>query len=405
LREAIVALERARSYDEKTIRTAVRRLWDQTPGAGDLVKRGQRVLIKINHLGQHARESAINTDCAVTGAVAEILMESGGTVTVGDGLNISGHAPFEKSGYVEVAKRYGFALANFKDDDYVEVANPLGGKLRSFHIARAVVEADVLVNVAKLKTHVLTLYTGAVKNSYGYLPMRLRQNLHKQFPIPREFARGVVEIFCTRIPAINILDGIVALAGQGPSRGGRPYLLGGLAASRDAVALDAVACRLVGLAPEIVPTLTYARDKNVGVIERERISCVGETPESLTVKDFPLPSTSALLTFLDSLPAPAARALERILLGTREVPVIRRIACIGCGLCARHCPRHAIRMEAGQPIIDYAECISCFCCQEFCESDAIALRRSVVIEFGGQCAAVLRGTKRAVRRARRRKPG
>ena len=396
--EALVALARAGSYDEKVIGAAARRVWELLPGTRDLAKRGDRVLIKINHLGRHARESAINTDCAVTAAVAEILSENGATVTVGDGLDVSGHGPFGKSGYVDMAKRYGFALVNFKDEDYVEAPNPLGGKFRSFHIARAVADADILVNVAKLKTHVLTLYTGAVKNSYGFIPVGLRRNLHKGFPIPREFARNVVEIFCTRAPAINILDAVAALGGQGPSRGGRPYHLGALLGSADGVALDAVACRLVGLAPEIVPTLTYAHDKNVGVIDAERISCVGEAPEDLAADDFPLPSTSGLLALLDSLPAPAGRALERMLVGTREVPVIRRAACIGCGLCARHCPRDAITMLDGRPHIDYAQCISCFCCQEFCESDAITLRRNAAIEFAAQCGSLLRGVKRAVRR-------
>ena len=395
--DPIVAIERVDNYDEKTIRTAARRLWDLLPGASTLVTPGQRVLIKINHLGQHARETAINTDCALTAAIAEILSDSGASVTVGDGLDISGHGPFERTGYIEMSKRFGFDLLNFKDDDYVEVSNPLGGRFRSFHIARAVLDADVLVNVAKLKTHVLTLYTGAVKNSFGTIPLRLRRHLHRGFPIPREFARNVVEIFCTRVPAINILDGVVALAGQGPSRGGTPYPLCALSGSMDAVALDAVACRLVGLAPEIVPTLTYARDENVGVIDADRITCVGEAPEKLAIGDFALPTTSALLTFLDSLPAPAACALERVLDAAREAPVIRRAACIGCGLCARHCPQRAIGLADGRAVIDYARCISCFCCQEFCESDAIALRRSAAIEFAAQCGSLVQAGKRAVR--------
>ncbi|MFH0964705.1 MAG: DUF362 domain-containing protein [Planctomycetota bacterium] len=393
---SVVVLARCASYEIEEVRAAVRRVWQTIPGTQGLASRGGRVFVKINHLGRHPREAAIATDPAVAAAVAEILMEGGARVTVGDGLEVPGEAPYRLSGYEEYAKRFGFGLVNLKGTDYVKVPNPAGGTFASFHVSREVLDADAVVNVPKLKTHMLTLFTGAIKNAYGYLPLGLRRQLHREFPVPGEFARAIVGIYLTRAPAVSIMDGIVALAGDGPSRGGRPHRLGVVMGSTDAAAMDATACRIIGLPPEGVPTLTHACALGAGVTGEDEIDVVGERLCDLRDEEFALPRTSVFLSAMDGLPRPAARLLERALAQTRQWPIVRGWACIGCGLCQRHCPRGAIELRRGIAAINYAACISCFCCQEFCESDAIAVRPNAAVEFAGQALHALKAAKKGI---------
>lgn len=385
-------------YGQEEVARGVRRIWEAAWGNKDVRLRGKRVLVKVNHLGAPRREAAIATDPSVTAAVVTLLKEEGARVTVGDGLVESGHGGFVPSGYEAFSKQYGFDLVNFKDGEYVERANPAGGKFRSFHISRHVVEADAVVNVAKLKTHMLTMFTGAVKNTYGYLPVGLRRSLHSVFPAPGEFAKAVVGIYMTREPAFSIVDGIEALSGQGPSSGGTRRTLGVLLGSTDAVAVDATACRIIGLAPEKVPTLVHGQELGVGVKDESMIEIVGGRVEDYRVEDFALPSGLVVLPLVDRLPGVLARGLEQISSLTRRYPRIMQRRCVGCGMCSRQCPRHAIAMKEGKAAIDYAACISCFCCQEFCAWGAIRVRGNALWELAQQTLQAVRGPRKAIMR-------
>jgi uncharacterized protein (DUF362 family)/ferredoxin len=367
------------------------------------------VLLKINHLGDHPPEEAIIVHASLTRALAALLKDAGAEVTLGDGLDRPGLEGFRRSGTLEAAEEAGVRLTNFRGDPYPPM--PARGRfLSEVPIAEAVQKADVVVNLVKMKTHVLTLLTGAIKNTYGHLPAGLRSSLHREYVSPPDFAQAVVDVYQARPPDVHVVDAVVALEGYGPSRGGDPKQVGLILASEDAVALDAVLGSLMGLAPGDVYTTRAAAERGLGVDDLARIEIRGPSLDEVRPGDYALPErTLRAGRFISALPGPLLRVCRGLSQATAAVPEVRASACIACGLCVRHCPTGAARMVRGgqRARIDRNLCISCFCCQEFCESDAIRLTHRPIgsaILFVGQALRRIRRILRFLGRAVRRSP-
>jgi len=374
-----VSIARCPDYSPENVRRGVDEAIAKAGGLERRVRRGDRVFVKINHLGHHTADSAIVTHPEVAAAVACHLKDLGARVTVGDGLESTGTAFYEKSGYLETARRCGIELVNLKGRGYKKIEAPSGAKLA---LALDAVECDHLVNVAKMKTHGLTVVTLAIKNLYGLLPHLYRHTLHRDYVIPSRFAAAVVDVYAEAVPAFNLVDAVTALEGNGPSRGGRPRHVGLLVAGADGVAVDAVCSAIMGVDPLNVAVTRIAAERGLGTADLGRIEIAGLPLAEARVDSFAVPETIMnLIHFIDRLPGPAAQALTSLVGATRETPRVVLGRCVGCGLCARHCPQGAIRMVDGKPRINYGRCISCFCCQEFCQSDAIELSRSRVADF------------------------
>jgi uncharacterized protein (DUF362 family) len=207
-----------------------------------LVPRGARVVVKPNLCTAVAeRWEASNTNPDVTATVVEMLRTRTRDIVIGesDGLRQKAQDAFAVSGYVDMARRLDVRLVNFSETPWERVECESAGTIE---LPRLMLEAEVFVTLPVLKTHALTYFTGALKNQWGCLPQYNRILLHKHLdPLLATLHR----VFN---PKLAVMDAIIAMEGRGPANG-KPRRMDLVLASRDSVALDATAMRLVGLEP------------------------------------------------------------------------------------------------------------------------------------------------------------
>jgi len=366
--QATVAIVRATEYETATIEAAVAKSLKIIGGIDDLVRPGRKILLKINHLPPaSAPEKGIITHPVFTEAVIRHLQGMGAEITVGD--DIESARGFAISGYDEMCRRNGVQLINFREQGFTETPGD-GRILKSIHLANFIREVDSIINLPKLKTHSLAVLTGGIKNNYGFIPSGRRVRWHGEYARPNDFNGVLVDIFAAVKPQLTIMDGIVAMEGEGPALGSLRQL-GVILASRDTVALDTVAAAVIGLDPGTVGAIRQAAARGLGSGDLARIKTVGEKRAAVRCPDFKLP-----LNATSRLTGQAPRHLIRHLMGQYTIqPYLIIENCVHCGECQNICPAGAIHETDGRFEIDYRKCIRCLCCGEVCRYDAIVPRR------------------------------
>ena len=393
---ARVAIVRASNYELPLVRAAVAEAIRLIGGLETIVKPGAKVFVKINHLPPPSPpERGIVTHPVFAEAVVELLKEVGADVTVGDDIE-SDSDGFSITGFRQMCGRADVKLVNLREQGFVEV-DVRGEGLATVHgtvhgtayAARTAVEADVIVNLPKLKTHTLTVLTGAVKNMYGTLPVGLRRRYHGEFRRSEDFGRMLTDVFAANVPQLTIMDAISAMQGEGPA-GGTMRDLGIVLAGRDGVAVDAVAGRIIGLDPAEVDTTRFCHRRGLGIGRLEDIEVIGESLASVTATDFRLPASTAR-AIIRRVPGPLARWA----VGLASIrPRVVAEKCSACAECVTACPVEAIVIEGGVARIDDDACLECLCCSEVCRYDAIATRRSAATVAANLVGGVMKSLKR-----------
>ena len=238
-------------------------------------------------------------------------------------------------------------------------------------------ECDHLVSLPKLKTHELTLITCAIKNLFGLVSGTYKTELHKNYFAPPDFAKILVDIYQAAKPDLTIVDGILAMEGDGPATGGIPRQLDLLLCGSDCVALDTVVAKIMGITRQEVLTTKEAASRNLGESLLSRIKIEGENVEQLNIRPFILPKNSTKTINLPPLVAKIFKSL------VRYYPYSLRLKCIRCGRCVKVCPKQCIRLAKVGIKIDYSKCIACFCCQETCPAAAIGVKKSLLAKLIG----------------------
>ena len=240
------------------------------------------------------------------------------------------------------------------------------------------VENPDVISLCKMKTHALERITGAVKNSYGFIYGFHKAKGHTLYPSADSFARMLVDLNQYVKPRLYIMDGIVAMEGNGPGSGD-PAPMNVILMSQDPVALDSVFCHLIHLKPEMVPTNYHGEKMGLGTWKEEEIELL--TPGG------PIRMEDAVAQYGNpyfDVDRRVARSgmwerLAKALNIFQKKPYIQSDKCIRCGICVKSCPvpEKAVNFRNGRenlPVYDYRKCIRCFCCQEMCPEKAIHVK-------------------------------
>lgn len=348
-------------------------------GVWDEIQPGMTVVIKPNLVMSSKPEAAIATHPALVAAVGKCVQKAGGQVLIvespgGPYTPAAMKAVFRGCGYTDMAKECGFTL--YTECKSREVSLPGAKRCRQLSVVEPFLTRDYFIDLCKLKTHSMVGFSGAVKNLFGTVPGLQKPELHCRFPEKQPFSEMLVDLCDFLKPDLCIVDGILAMEGNGPT-GGRPRQLGVLGASKSPYALDVCAATMVGIQPESVLMLQDAHQRGLGPIAPEECQLVKEQIAPLAQPDF-LKAEASSTDFIDRLPK-GLRPLAKKVATPR--PKIREKECVGCGKCAESCPQHTIRIRDGKAKIDYKNCIRCFCCHEMCPKHVIDIRRWSLLHF------------------------
>jgi len=366
--QTTVAITRCDSYEADVLYPKIDELINLLGGIENFVKPGQRILLKPNLLSAKDPNRAITTHPEVVAAVARKVRECGAEVMVGDspgGAKRGVRRVWRNTGMLDMAERENIELVNFEASG-VEKFSVDG---REYFLAKPAVEADAIISLAKLKTHVLTLMTGGVKNVFGLIPGFRKANYHKEYPKPSEFAQVIVDILSLKPPTLTIMDAILSMEGDGPSSGS-PRWSKLLLASSDPVALDAIAAEIIGLNPSHVPTTRIASEAGLGIGWPEAISVVGERLADVKMTDYRLTSNRKL----ELMPKFIWKLLGPYIWVR---PAISEEICTHCYTCVNSCPTGALQKGIRKiPVFDYDLCINCWCCHELCPEKSVYVDQS-----------------------------
>lgn len=205
----------------------------------------------------------------------------------------------------------------------------------------------------------------------------MKPEYHFQFPNARDFARMIVDLDEYFQPVLSISDAVIGMEGNGPTAG-TPRKIGAVLASRSPHKLDLACAKIIGLAPNQVPTLEAALERGLIPEHVEDLSFTGQL-EDFVVSDFKLVENRNSLEFRNLFPGVlgewTSNTVKRLL---SSVPKVQKNECVGCKKCQQICPAKAITMQHNLPHIDRNRCIRCFCCQEFCPKGAMQVHRPAI---------------------------
>lgn len=218
----IVSIEKCDSYSANEVRKAIERSYKNLGGLEKYIKKGDKVFLKANLLKKNKPDDAVTTHPAIVEAVASTIKDMGAIPIIGD----SPAGPFseralrsiyETTGVIDVAKRTGAELNYNTDEIVVKISD--GKLIKQATFMKALMECDSIISLPKLKTHGMTVYTGAVKNQFGAIPGLVKAGYHLSMPDVKDFSDMLIDINVFLKPVLSIMDAVIAMEGNGPSAG------------------------------------------------------------------------------------------------------------------------------------------------------------------------------------------
>jgi Uncharacterized conserved protein len=375
-RHARVALEKCGDGEAETIHAAVHRALAALPETDALIRPGKTVFLKLNLVTNAARADGICTDPEIVRAVVNEVRARGASVQAGDNPAIaSASSVLKSSGIGPVLKELEVETPDLGKTCALEC--PRGDRFREFQVSQAIMDADVLLNLPKLKTHALTYMSMSMKNLFGVIPGTRKARWHMKAPhadmmagLFNDLYSGVVDHFSGEGRGIlHLCDGVTALEGDGPGHSGRPKFLGAVLASADGVALDRVGIEVAGLDSSQLATLQKAIKRKLGVGDLACIDVLGAQISDFSGVSLAPPSHGGMRP--EGFGIRLCNTVWVRNLMTDHPQLADASKCVGCRRCASICPAGAITFREGEgaprtPVFNKDPCIRCYCCAEVC---------------------------------------
>ena len=284
---ATVALTRCRTYDPDTVAEAIARQFDLLGGLGRFVKPGDQVLLKPNFIAPRShRQGPTQTHPEVILATARLLKDFGARPFVADSPAWANTAACARA--LELTEPLAKLGVPIRELDEPRKCRLGPGKPR-VKLSAVALEADVVINLPKFKAHQQLVTTFAVKNLFGTVCGKRKAIWHfKKGDDVTAFCTLLIDIYRYVAPVVTIIDGIVAMEGQGPLRGpSKP--LGWLIGGTDPIACETVCCHLIDVEPEQIPIIRTARALDFGCADLEQIAVAGDGLPDEPCTDFVMP--------------------------------------------------------------------------------------------------------------------
>ena len=384
-----VFVRRCENYNEENLYLVLKESFDAL-GIDRAMFDGKKVLLKPNLVMAKNPDAAATTHPAFAKAAARLALELGAASVM---LADSPGGPFNEK-YVSVvystcgmknAAKDGLFVLN-EDFGFSEV-HTTGVKLKTLNVINAFLQADVVLDLCRLKTQSLTGMSCAVKNLFGVVPGVEKFQMHSNFPEITNFSEMLVDLaeYVTQTKDfVAVCDAVISMEGNGPSHG-IPKKTGMILVSKSPFSLDVIGERIMNGAESndtaAVRYLDIAAGRGIVPRNWQDIAVLGDT--DYEVFDFVPPDTGAGY-LLKNLPNFLGGKLADMFSAR---PVINEKKCVGCGRCADSCPRKTIRLgrrgEKGRKIaiILRDNCIKCYCCQELCPIGAVDTKQNFLIKL------------------------
>ena len=358
-------------------------LFDLMGGISNFAHSGESLALKVNLLVAAAPEQAVTTHPDVVAAVGRMALEAGAKPFIvdspGGGYRYDWKSldkTYRECGMHDAARRAGMEVN--LDCSHREVSFPQGRVIKRFEIITPVLDADAVFNLCKLKTHMFTYMTGAVKNHFGVIPGLAKPGYHAKLKDTGLFAAMLLDLAELVGARLFLMDAVLAMEGEGPFAGD-PKKAGLLLASDNPVALDAVAGEIIGLPRSSNPVLLEAEKRGWEPSRIEHVDLIGVDRARLSASKFKAPATIygghglGGLNFFQRLLIPFFKD------GMSVKPVVSAAKCVACGVCVKACPVGAVTINGRKHAhINDEKCIRCYCCHEMCQEKAVELKRGVL---------------------------
>ena len=331
--------------------------------------RDKIVFLKPNVLSDANPEKAITTNPVFVEALVKVIQKrEPREILMGDSPGL--HTPTvhaRNAGLWDVCERTGVTWVDFTKETRV---HKLTRKI-SAPMTTAIDKADVIISLAKMKTHQLMFFTGCVKNMFGLLPGLNKSPMHVKAPSREAFAKIIVSIFRESRTTYAFMDGIIGMEGPGPANG-YPRRFNLLFGSKDAFAIDYAASSIMGYDPDEIPIWKEGSRQNL--TQKSSYEYPILEPQELKIKDVQLVEQKKSNLFADLIWPILTRPFRMKMVQKRPAPQFMD-NCIRCQRCINICPASALKLVDNKVTIDKSLCIRCYCCHEMCPVDAIKIDR------------------------------